>query len=109
LNTSINDALLEMTEKRLGMTCVVDNSGQLTGVFTDGDLRRTLGTKLDFKATSIEKVMTTQCHTINANKLAAEALQIMEEKSINGLVITDENNHPIGALNMHDLLKSGVL
>jgi arabinose-5-phosphate isomerase len=107
--TSINDALLEMTEKRLGMTCVVDTQGQLIGIFTDGDLRRTLETKLDFKATPIAKVMTTQCHTITANKLAAEALQIMEEKSINGLVITDKNNHPIGALNMHDLLKSGVL
>jgi arabinose-5-phosphate isomerase len=109
LKTSINDALLEMSEKRLGMTCVVDDDGQLTGIFTDGDLRRTLATKLDFKSTPIELVMTSQCHTITANKLAAEALQIMEEKSINGLVVTNDNNHPIGALNMHDLLKSGVL
>jgi len=109
LDTCINDALLEMSEKRLGMTCIVDSAGQLKGLFTDGDLRRTLASELNFRTTPISQVMTAGCQTITANKLAAEALQIMEEKSINGLVITDENNRPIGALNMHDLLKSGVL
>ncbi len=109
LSTSISDALLEMTEKRLGMTCVVDDAGKLIGLFTDGDLRRTLETELNFKKTPISQVMTSHCQTITAGKLAAEALQIMEEKSINGLVVTDKDNRPIGALNMHDLLRAGVI
>ncbi|TQV89791.1 KpsF/GutQ family sugar-phosphate isomerase [Aliikangiella coralliicola] len=109
LDTPIHLALLEMSEKRLGMTCVVDEQGVLKGIYTDGDLRRTLETELNFKTTPISQVMTQGGKTISANKLAAEALQIMESKAINALVITDENNHPIGALNMHDLLKAGVV
>lgn len=109
LSTSINDALLEMSQKRLGMTCIVDDKNKLVGLFTDGDLRRTLETELNFKTTPISQVMTSHCQTISAEKLAAEALQIMEEKLINGLVVVDKNQQPIGALNMHDLLKAGVI
>lgn len=109
LNTPLNIALLEMTEKRLGMTCIVDQTGRLVGIFTDGDLRRALETGLDFKQTPIHQVMTAGGQTITANKLAAEALQIMEAKTINALIITDNKQRPIGALNMHDLLKAGVV
>ena len=107
--TSISDALLEMTNKRLGMTCIVDGSGSLCGIFTDGDLRRTLANSVDLNATEISTVMTSKGKTIEADKLAAEALQIMEENAIGGLVIIDQNQHPIGALNMYDLLKAGVV
>ena len=91
------------------MTCVVDDSGKLQGIFTDGDLRRTLELNLDFKQTPISKVMTPGGKTIDKNKLAAEALQIMEQSAINALIITDEQFRPIGALDMHDLLKAGVV
>lgn len=109
LSTSVSDALLEMTEKRLGMTCVVDTQGALCGIFTDGDLRRTLANSLDLNNTQISTVMTTNGKTIDSGKLAAEALQIMEENAISALVITDSDNHPVGALNMYDLLKAGVV
>ncbi|WP_444995043.1 KpsF/GutQ family sugar-phosphate isomerase [Aliikangiella sp. IMCC44359] len=107
--TSINHALLEITEKRLGMTCVADKNGKLCGIFTDGDLRRTLAEEIDFKNTPISKVMTQGGKTIGADKLAAEALQIMQQNAINALIITDQQQHPIGALNMHDLLIAGVV
>ncbi len=107
--TPINQSLLEMTNKRLGMTCIVNNEDKLCGIFTDGDLRRALALNIDFKLTPISQVMTRQCKTITAQKLAAEALQVMEESAINALIITDENHYPVGALNMHDLLKAGVV
>jgi len=107
--TTIGDALLEMTNKRLGMTCVVDKSGRLSGIFTDGDLRRSLAKRVDLNSTEISKAMTVNGKTIVADKLAAEALQIMEENAIGALVIVDQNHKPIGALNMYDLLKAGVV
>jgi len=107
--TSVTDALLEMTDKRLGMTCVIDEDKALCGIFTDGDLRRTLAAGIDLNATQIKSVMTVSGKTIDKDKLAAEALQIMEQNAIGGLVIVDNNNHPIGALNMYDLLKAGVV
>jgi arabinose-5-phosphate isomerase len=107
--TTVSEALLEMTNKRLGMTCIVNADDKLIGIFTDGDLRRTLASNLDLNATEIQQVMTRNSKTIAQEKLAAEALQVMEENAINGLVITDENGHPIGALNMYDLLKAGVV
>ena len=107
--TPLSEALLEMTEKRLGMTCIVDEDNKLVGIFTDGDLRRTLAQSVDFKTTPISQVMTTGGKTIGADRLAAQALQIMEQNAINALIITDTQNHPVGALNMHDLLKAGVV
>jgi arabinose-5-phosphate isomerase len=108
-STSISDALLEMTNKRLGMTCVVEEGGRLCGIFTDGDLRRTLAQNIDLNATPIEQVMTVNSKTIDANKLAAEALQLMEKNAINALVAVDSESKPQGALNMYDLLKAGVV
>ena len=108
-NTTVKNALLEMTAKGLGMTAVIDNKGLLSGIFTDGDLRRILEQRIDIHATAISEVMTKQCTTANESMLAAEALNIMEQKKINGLLVVDQQQQPIGALNMQDLLKAGVL
>ncbi|SFD30377.1 arabinose-5-phosphate isomerase [Pseudoalteromonas denitrificans DSM 6059] len=105
----IKDALLEMSEKGLGMTAIVNAQNQLQGIFTDGDLRRILEQRVDIHNTKISKVMTMECTTVNSNMLAAQALNIMENKRINGLLVVNESNQPIGALNMQDLLKAGVL
>ena len=107
--TSLRDALLEMTEKGLGMTVVLDDDGGLAGVFTDGDLRRTLDKGIDVRQAQIDQVMTVHGKTATADMLAAEALKIMEDNKINSLVIIDEQNQPVGALNMHDLLRAGVM
>ncbi|MCF7501477.1 MULTISPECIES: KpsF/GutQ family sugar-phosphate isomerase [Pseudoalteromonas] len=106
---SVKDALIEMSAKGLGMTAIVDENKKLAGLFTDGDLRRILEQRVDIHNTSISQVMTRSCTTAHADMLAAEALNIMERKRINGLIIIDESNTPIGALNMQDLLKAGVL
>ena len=91
------------------MTGIVNEQGQLIGLFTDGDLRRTLDQKLDFHHTAIEDVMTKTPITLQENILATGALKLMEDKNINGLFIVDQNQQPIGALNMLDMLKSGVV
>lgn len=104
----IKDALIEMSEKGLGMTAIVNSKNQLQGIFTDGDLRRILEQKIDIHNTKISDVMTTQCTTVNPDMLAAQALNIMENKRINGLLVVNESQQPIGALNMQDLLKAGV-
>lgn len=106
---TIKDALIEMSAKGLGMTTVVDAKQQLVGLFTDGDLRRILEQRVDIHSGVISQVMTKNCTTAKENMLAAEALNIMEQKRINGLIIINEQNQPIGALNMQDLLKAGVL
>lgn len=108
-SASIADALLEMTCKGLGMTAVVDSSNALTGVFTDGDLRRMLERALDIHQHNIREVMTVNPVVIEQGHLAAEALQIMEKKKINGLIVVDAEHNPVGALNMHDLLRAGVV
>ncbi|ANG62055.1 D-arabinose 5-phosphate isomerase [Marinobacterium aestuarii] len=108
-DTSINQTLLEVTRKRLGMTAVTDSEGRLCGLFTDGDLRRTLDRDIDLKNTPISEVMTPDCTTVAAGILAAEALQVMQSRQINALLVVDENRRPVGALNMHDMLKAGVI
>ncbi|MBL4794078.1 MAG: KpsF/GutQ family sugar-phosphate isomerase [Pseudomonadales bacterium] len=108
-NTSVSDALLEMTQKGLGMTSIVDAQKALIGIYTDGDLRRTLNQGLDVHVTLIKDVMSSNASTVKANTLAAEAVKIMEDNKINGLMVVDSNNHPIGALNMQDLLRAGVV
>ncbi|MGH1461056.1 MAG: KpsF/GutQ family sugar-phosphate isomerase [Neptuniibacter sp.] len=105
---SLREALLEVTQKRLGMTAVVDSQNKLLGIFTDGDLRRALDQNVSPLEISIDQVMTPNCTTIKSDILAAECLQIMEDKKINALIVTNENSEPVGALNMHDLLKAGV-
>lgn len=105
----IKDALLEISRKGLGMTAVVDPNDVLLGIFTDGDLRRILDQQVDVHTTSIASVMTARCITVHPEMLAAEALKIMEDKKINGLVVVNKQQCPIGAFNMHDLLRAGVL
>jgi len=105
----IGTALLEMTEKKLGMTAIVDENNQVIGIFTDGDLRRTLAKNINIQNTAISEVMTPQCTLITANILAAEAMQIMEQKKINALIVVDEKNIAVGALNMHDLIRAGIV
>ena len=107
--TSLKDALLEMTRKGLGMTVVLEADGTLAGIFTDGDLRRTLDRSIDFQQARIEEVMTLHGKTARADMLAAQALKIMEDHKINALVVVDNDDRPIGALNMHDLLRAGVM
>ncbi|WP_282130431.1 KpsF/GutQ family sugar-phosphate isomerase [Pseudoalteromonas aliena] len=109
ISQTVKDALIEMSAKGLGMTSIVDENQQLTGLFTDGDLRRILEQRVDIHTTQISEVMTKSCTTATQDMLAAEALNIMEHKRINGLIIVNEQNQPIGALNMQDLLKAGVL
>jgi arabinose-5-phosphate isomerase len=106
---TIKEALLEISEKGLGMTAVVNSDHSLAGIFTDGDLRRILDLRLDIHSTPIEQVMTTPCTTATADMLAGEALKIMQQKKINGLLIVDDNQIPVGAMNMHDLLRAGVM
>ncbi len=106
--TKLSDALLEVTSKGLGMTTIIDEQQSLLGIFTDGDLRRTLDQNIDIHNTSINEVMTTNCKTATANMLAAEALAIMDNGKISVLAVIDDNNHPVGAVHLHDLLNAGV-
>lgn len=105
----VSQALLEMTEKKLGMTAVLDEDMHVVGIFTDGDLRRMLEKNLDVHNTLLSCVMTKPCTVIGADILAAEAMQIMEQKKINALLVVDEQQNLQGALNMHDLLRAGIV
>lgn len=105
----VSDALLEMTEKKLGMTAVVDQENKVIGVFTDGDLRRMLSNNSDVQHTKILAVMTPSCTVISADILAAEAMKIMQENKINALLVVDQHNKLAGALNMHDLVRAGIV
>jgi len=105
----LRDALMEMTAKGLGMTAVVDADGGLSGVFTDGDLRRCFDAQQDLRSARVCDVMTRGGVRIEQGQLAAEALKLMEEKKINALLVVDEQGRLQGALNMHDLLRAGVV
>lgn len=107
--TLLKDALLEMSRKGLGMTVIVEADGKLAGIFTDGDLRRSLDRNIDVHTTLIDQVMTVHGKTARAEMLAAEALKIMEDHKIGALVVVDREDRPTGALNMHDLLRAGVM
>lgn len=106
---SLSEALLEMSRKGLGMTAVVNAEQKLCGIYTDGDLRRTLDSGADIHNTAIAECMSTQFTCIHSDQLAEEALLTMQEKKINGLLVVDEDNTLIGMLNMHDLLRAGVV
>lgn len=107
---SLSEALVEMSRKRLGMTAVVDAEGRLVGLFTDGDLRRTLDNPaLDIRQASIAEVMTRAPKTIGADQLAVEAARMMETYKISGLIVVDGEQRPVGALNIHDLLRARVV
>jgi arabinose-5-phosphate isomerase len=107
--TLICDALLEITRKGLGATAIVDEQDVVQGIFTDGDLRRTLDHKVDLNTTPIDELMTRNCTLVSPGLLAAEALEIMEKGKFNALLVVDEHKKLIGALNMHDLLRAGVV
>ena len=109
VGATLSQALVEMSRKRLGMTAVVDGDGRLAGLFTDGDLRRTLDKSLDLAGLCIDDVMARQPRTIESHRLATEAANEMEHHKINGLLVTDRAGNLVGALNMHDLLKAGVV
>ncbi len=108
-STLLKDALLEMTAKGFGLTTVVDAQNTLIGVFTDGDLRRVVDNQVDINSATIAEVMTRGGNAIDANILAAQALNIMESKKITALVVEDEGHHPLGVLHMHDILRAGVI
>ncbi len=105
----LSEGLLEMSRKGLGMTVVVDGDNRVVGVFTDGDLRRTLDRQLDIHTTPMSAVMTPRCKTIGARELAAEAVHLMEVHRITALPVADEAGRLIGALNVHDLFRAGVV
>ncbi len=100
----VRDALLEMTSKGLGMTAVVDQQGEITGVYTDGDLRRTMDQQVDLQQTPVDDVMSRNCTTVKEELLVEEVLSIMDQKNINGLFVVNEHKQIVGALNMLDLL-----
>lgn len=104
----IKDALFEITRKGVGMTTVLDEEGRLVGVFTDGDLRRAIDRDVDLKTMPIEKVMTREPKCIEADRLAAEAVQVMERGKVYALLVTDEGRL-VGVIRMHDLLRAGVV
>ncbi|MCU7806663.1 MAG: KpsF/GutQ family sugar-phosphate isomerase [Candidatus Thiodiazotropha sp. (ex Semelilucina semeliformis)] len=108
-NDTLHDALEMMSAKGLGMTAVVDTEGHVAGLYTDGDLRRTLNNPVDIHTLGVCEVMTKNCKTAPPNMLAAEALQMMDKKKINGLLVVDEEQQLVGAFNMHDLLRAGVM
>ncbi|MDO6443754.1 KpsF/GutQ family sugar-phosphate isomerase [Marinobacter sp. 2_MG-2023] len=108
-DTTLSGALLEISRKGLGMTTVVNSDGSMTGIFTDGDLRRTLDKSIDVHTTPMRDVMTRNGRAIQPDQLAAEALNVMEGLKINALPVVDENGALVGAINMHDLLRAGVI
>jgi arabinose-5-phosphate isomerase len=109
-DATLSDALLEMSRKRMGMTAVVDADDRLLGLYTDGDLRRSLADAgVDVRSTRIERVMTRNPVTIDADALAAEAAQLMETRKINALLVIDGERRVVGALNFHDLLRARVV
>ncbi|TLF49644.1 KpsF/GutQ family sugar-phosphate isomerase [Halomonas urmiana] len=109
LGSPLRDALLEITRQGLGFTCVVGEDGRLAGVYTDGDLRRTLDQHSDLSGLTVDDVMTRPGKRIAPDTLAAEAVRLMEDGRISALAVVDADGRPIGALHMHDLLASGVI
>jgi len=105
----LGTALLEISKKGVGMTAVVDAGQRVLGIYTDGDLRRTLEKKLDFNATPVRDVMSANPRCIGPDALAAEAVQMMEQYNISQMLVVDEQHRLVGALNMHDLLHAKVI
>ena len=108
-DTPLPEGLLEMSRKRLGMTAVVDADRRIVGIFTDGDLRRALDRRIDVQKARMAEVMTRGSRSIGPYELAAEAVLMMEKHSVNGLLVRDADGVLIGALNVHDLLRAGVM
>ncbi len=105
----LSHALLEMSRKGLGMTAIVDDAGRPVGIFTDGDLRRAFENGVNVATTQVDAVMHGDPQTIAPHRLAVEAVELMENRKINGLLVVDEQRVLVGALNMHDLLRAKVV
>lgn len=106
---TLSQALVEISQKALGMTGITDSTGQLLGIFTDGDLRRVLDNKIDVHQTKIKTIMIKNCITASCDMLAAEVLNLMQQHKINSLFVTDSANQPVGAINMQILLQAGII
>jgi arabinose-5-phosphate isomerase len=107
-NVSVSDAIVEISAKRLGATCVVNDAGILCGMLTDGDLRRLLQRRIDISNLTAGQVMTQKPKTINQDMLAAQALEVMESYKITQLVVVDTDHHPVGILHLHSLVEAGL-
>ena len=105
----LSDAIMEISRKGVGMTAIVDAGQHVLGIYTDGDLRRTLAKKFDFNATPVRSVMSANPRCIGPDALAAEAVQVMEQHNISQMLVVDEQHKLVGALNMHDLLHAKVI
>ena len=108
-DVALRDGLMEMTEKGLGMTAIIDDDKRILGIFTDGDLRRALDDGADIHSTRMRDVMHTNCKTTSAEILAAEAVNVLEENKITSLLVADADERLIGALNIHDLFRAGIM
>ncbi len=108
-DTALADGLMEVTRKGLGMTAVVDDANKAIGIFTDGDLRRVLDRGADLRATRMDEVMTRSAKTVCADMLAAQAVHLMETHGITSLLVVDAEGRVTGALNVHDLMRAGVV
>ena len=106
---NLSAGLVEMTRKSLGMTAIVDDDNRLLGVFTDGDLRRALDAAIDVHETKMKSIMHRNCKVTSPDVLAAEAVHIMEENKLTGVLVTDDEDRLVGALNIHDLFRAGVM
>jgi len=106
---SVSEGLIEMTQKGLGVTAIVDDDNRILGIFTDGDLRRTLDSEIDVRKSTMQSVMHADSVTIRPDVLAAEAVRILDENKITALLVADDENHLVGALNVHDLFRAGVM
>ncbi|MCW8963118.1 MAG: KpsF/GutQ family sugar-phosphate isomerase [Gammaproteobacteria bacterium] len=107
-DVTLSQAMLEMTRAGIGMTAITNGNEEVLGIFTDGDLRRVFEDRIDPHEALIDSVMTRHCTTVKADILAAEGLKVMQEKRINSLLVINDDQQLIGALNMHTLLRSGV-
>jgi arabinose-5-phosphate isomerase len=107
--TPLRQAVIEMSRGSIGMTAVVDPAGLIKGVFTDGDLRRTIEKRTELNNVLVDDVMTKNPRTIRCKTLAAEAVHVMEEHKVNQVLVVDEGGALVGALNMHDLFRAKVI
>ncbi len=108
-STSLSEALIEMSSKGFGLTTVINNNGEITGVFTDGDLRRSLDRGIDIHSTSIEQVMSENYKHIDEGALAVEAAKLMQNSSVYVVIVKNKSNQVVGILKMHDLLQANVI
>jgi len=108
-SAGFSDAVLEMSNKRMGMTAILDVSGRVIGIFTDGDLRRALERVPDVMSARVADIMTRDPRTIAPDHLAVEAVELMEQHKVHGLLVVAADGQLAGALNIHDLLRAKVV